>query len=138
MSTDSYSRPCFFSARYVASHCTQAGLLKTVMVMIDVLSNPSWGAPCPEYPPCNYNLVIRPSGYRCPGPPDGIDTTPCGGRKTGPQHFVCVSCCGRVIHSLDRRACGVLGARSEEHTSELQSRFDLVCRLLLEKKKNIL
>src|SRR5207249_11265767 len=30
------------------------------------------------------------------------------------------------------RAC----PRSEEHTSELQSRFDLVCRLLLEKKKN--
>src|SRR5699024_12102409 len=32
--------------------------------------------------------------------------------------------------------CGVAGNfRSEEHTSELQSRFDLVCRLLLEKKK---
>src|SRR5207249_3666707 len=30
--------------------------------------------------------------------------------------------------------CGDAG-RSEEHTSELQSRFDLVCRLLLEKKK---
>src|SRR5436190_24355009 len=29
-----------------------------------------------------------------------------------------------------------LGARSEEHTSELQSHSDLVCRLLLEKKKN--
>src|SRR2546421_10644298 len=28
------------------------------------------------------------------------------------------------------------GERSEEHTSELQSRSDLVCRLLLEKKKN--
>src|SRR5690349_24223759 len=28
--------------------------------------------------------------------------------------------------------------RSEEHTSELQSRRDLVCRLLLEKKKNII
>src|SRR5437867_7990797 len=28
------------------------------------------------------------------------------------------------------------GARSEEHTSELQSPYDLVCRLLLEKKKN--
>src|SRR5689334_23533503 len=27
-------------------------------------------------------------------------------------------------------------ARSEEHTSELQSQFHLVCRLLLEKKKN--
>src|SRR5699024_34349 len=30
----------------------------------------------------------------------------------------------------------VFRIRSEEHTSELQSRFDLVCRLLLEKKKN--
>src|SRR5699024_11840620 len=29
---------------------------------------------------------------------------------------------------------GLLVPRSEEHTSELQSRFDLVCRLLLEKK----
>src|SRR5204863_1498477 len=29
-----------------------------------------------------------------------------------------------------------LRCRSEEHTSELQSRRDLVCRLLLEKKKN--
>src|SRR2546429_6318842 len=29
------------------------------------------------------------------------------------------------------------GARSEEHTSELQSRLHLVCRLLLEKKKKI-
>src|SRR5699024_12537256 len=29
---------------------------------------------------------------------------------------------------------GVTRNRSEEHTSELQSRFDLVCRLLLEKK----
>src|SRR2546422_6761185 len=29
------------------------------------------------------------------------------------------------------------GIRSEEHTSELQSRLHLVCRLLLEKKKNI-
>src|SRR5438067_4416898 len=34
-------------------------------------------------------------------------------------------------------AMGRLLARSEEHTSELQSRFDLVCRLLLEKKKPI-
>src|SRR2546422_7396847 len=29
-----------------------------------------------------------------------------------------------------------IGTRSEEHTSELQSRLHLVCRLLLEKKKN--
>src|SRR2546428_3462665 len=48
----------------------------------------------------------------------------------------------------DRRACiaapldggfewHAVFRRSEEHTSELQSRSDLVCRLLLEKKKNI-
>src|SRR2546422_6740902 len=30
-----------------------------------------------------------------------------------------------------------MGARSEEHTSELQSRLHLVCRLLLEKKKQM-
>src|SRR2546422_7682258 len=30
----------------------------------------------------------------------------------------------------------IAAARSEEHTSELQSRLHLVCRLLLEKKKN--
>src|SRR2546429_1007877 len=34
------------------------------------------------------------------------------------------------------RAAGGLESRSEEHTSELQSRLHLVCRLLLEKKKN--
>src|SRR5207249_7949007 len=33
------------------------------------------------------------------------------------------------------RVPGSVTLRSEEHTSELQSRFDLVCRLLLEKKK---
>src|SRR2546427_5594576 len=37
----------------------------------------------------------------------------------------------RLLH---RAAPGVLG-RSEEHTSELQSQSNLVCRLLLEKKK---
>src|SRR5256886_10049559 len=31
---------------------------------------------------------------------------------------------------------GLIEARSEEHTSELQSQSNLVCRLLLEKKKN--
>src|SRR2546428_1322400 len=33
-------------------------------------------------------------------------------------------------------AAAAVYGRSEEHTSELQSRSDLVCRLLLEKKKN--
>src|SRR2546430_7165258 len=37
-------------------------------------------------------------------------------------------------HGRGRRL--LLGRRSEEHTSELQSQSNLVCRLLLEKKKN--
>src|SRR3712207_6982593 len=41
---------------------------------------------------------------------------------------------GRVARQQRRRPGG-LGLRSEEHTSELQSRQYLVCRLLLEKKK---
>src|SRR2546429_1358363 len=36
---------------------------------------------------------------------------------------------------VDEETHQILGARSEEHTSELQSRLHLVCRLLLEKKK---
>src|SRR5438067_3053096 len=35
---------------------------------------------------------------------------------------------------LNRQSVEQSVVRSEEHTSELQSRFDLVCRLLLEKK----
>src|SRR2546422_6367262 len=42
----------------------------------------------------------------------------------------------RVLRVLRRRRAALLEAvRSEEHTSELQSRLHLVCRLLLEKKK---
>src|SRR5699024_11857362 len=40
-----------------------------------------------------------------------------------------------LVEKLLEGAVGADGDRSEEHTSELQSRFDLVCRLLLEKKK---
>src|SRR5436309_11219332 len=42
------------------------------------------------------------------------------------------------LFAVDRRKRGgaEIEPRSEEHTSELQSRENLVCRLLLEKKKN--
>src|SRR5260221_5279193 len=41
---------------------------------------------------------------------------------------------GDVVSGHEEQLHG--GARSEEHTSELQSHSDIVCRLLLEKKKN--
>src|SRR5699024_12797449 len=44
---------------------------------------------------------------------------------------------GTLGDKIGHRLMFMIGVmiRSEEHTSELQSRFDLVCRLLLEKKK---
>src|SRR5207249_6940628 len=45
--------------------------------------------------------------------------------------FASAALTARMITLASRAA----SLRSEEHTSELQSRFDLVCRLLLEKKK---
>src|SRR5699024_12872402 len=49
--------------------------------------------------------------------------------------YINSSCCN--IGCNENLCFTVAKSRSEEHTSELQSRFDLVCRLLLEKKKYI-
>src|SRR2546422_1256023 len=60
----------------------------------------------------------------------GLKTPDCG-LKTMPiyEYELCEGDC---------KVCGgKFSLRSEEHTSELQSRLHLVCRLLLEKKKNI-
>src|SRR5699024_11317554 len=40
-----------------------------------------------------------------------------------------------IVYAVWSALTIIYDSRSEEHTSELQSRFDLVCRLLLEKKK---
>src|SRR5699024_12093918 len=45
---------------------------------------------------------------------------------------------GKQLKSIELSREGNHYLRSEEHTSELQSRFDLVCRLLLEKKKKLI
>src|SRR5437868_13232085 len=57
----------------------------------------------------------------------GLDAAGAGAARGGGGHG--------FRHGPALRAVAAVGARSEEHTSELQSRFDLVCRLLLEKKK---
>src|SRR5699024_12093765 len=61
----------------------------------------------------------------------GVGDVPRGGpfRATHPER-------PRRLHRAGDRDGPDQRRRSEEHTSELQSRFDLVCRLLLEKKKN--
>src|SRR5699024_12348117 len=74
------------------------------------------------------------------------DALPISPRPPGPGRAPRAPCCGphcgqvpaaeRRLGTLARVKILVIGSRSEEHTSERQSRFDLVCRLLLEKKKN--
>src|SRR5436309_9706508 len=65
-------------------------------------------------------------------------------RMSASQHSTEEGCawisnaCSRSAHNpvaRSDRAMGTPPLRSEEHTSELQSRENLVCRLLLEKKK---
>src|SRR5436305_13574000 len=48
---------------------------------------------------------------------------------------ISLRCCSRLSGCFQRLKKTAIGTRSEEHTSELQSRPHLVCRLLLEKKK---
>src|SRR2546422_2756393 len=70
-----------------------------------------------------YTTLFRSRAPRCalsgrPGPPERARPSPADR--------------GRVARPIRRSSAA---ARSEEHTSELQSRLHLVCRLLLEKKK---
>src|SRR5712692_5359029 len=76
-------------------------------------------ADCPVGGPAGQHLSVRRESEAA----DRIRMTP-----QNPEHPAGVDLPGpnRVVHAA---------ARSEEHTFELQSQFHLVCRLLLEKKK---
>src|SRR5260221_14756776 len=78
--------------------------------------------PLPDVLPICPRLTVRGAGHVRARAPDQ-DTVSCA-VMTGDQWLATGRC--------DRYGC----SRSEEHTSELQSHSDLVCRLLLEKKKN--
>src|SRR5260370_10562297 len=54
----------------------------------------------------------------------------------GPFRLATFATLGFVLEPLVREKHLFAGGRSEEHTSELQSHLNLVCRLLLEKKKS--
>src|SRR2546430_8721294 len=79
-----------------------------------------------------YTTLFRSSGNACATKPSpahsstaksSANTSPCGPSETAD-----------FSNTSERLAAGP--GRSEEHTSELQSQSNLVCRLLLEKKKN--
>src|SRR3712207_8864201 len=78
--------------------------------------------------------------FRSPGRPARAETSPrslscCPPRRSGTSRGVVDATCGGFSLSVPRGRPAELRPRSEEHTSELQSRQYLVCRLLLEKKK---
>src|SRR2546429_2643568 len=82
----------------------------------------------------SYGVRLHKEGFRVIGIPKTMDndvpgTDYCIGFST------CVTRTIQMVNSL-RTSAGSHERRSEEHTSELQSRLHLVCRLLLEKKKN--
>src|SRR5207249_11101697 len=106
-----------------------------------LLSPSSFSSLLPPPPPSTlfpYTTLFR-SGEqglqpvaRAPGetPQPGFQPLVTGGAAGGLGARLLVPVEPQVRHGVE---IGLV--RSEEHTSELQSRFDLVCRLLLEKKK---
>src|SRR5437773_4674186 len=86
--------------------------------------------PDPPPPPVNH-LETALAGFKLTGYAAGSYAY--SGRSSGDTAIV-----GRLYDRLQNRFMlnALAVVRSEEHTSELQSHHDLVCRLLLEKKKN--
>src|SRR5947199_1655712 len=83
--------------------------------------------------------------FKCLGSPRVLHSFPTrrSSDLSGSGRYACASFCPPphpyCAHGLVRARlpCAQYGCRSEEHTSELQSLRHLVCRLLLEKKKNL-
>src|SRR5207249_10961105 len=90
--------------------------------------------------PSIYTLSLHDALPICTTSSGGARTTSCGRTifptpiRPGPIRSRSSGAISGTCLWRRRRKCWPR-MRSEEHTSELQSRFDLVCRLLLEKKK---
>src|SRR5437867_5790562 len=88
------------------------------------------------------DLVVGPSGYGVPitRAQDVTEEAPRLAFLAAPGETGGIGGLRNLVRALARTALPVVltpgVVRSEEHTSELQSPYDLVCRLLLEKKKN--
>src|SRR6266700_7479533 len=83
--------------------------------------------------------AMKPSGYHEPPAAAGARQAKFGCPISGTRSTMFFGAAPRpwiMITAARAVASGAPRRRSEEHTSELQSRENLVCRLLLEKKKN--
>src|SRR5207249_9702480 len=102
----------------------------------------------PPPPPPQSTLFPYTTLFRSPSQPEAGGNRQTVSRRFLPRPAGPAQSCGQTggafspprIASTSDHPCPrrrrIRARRSEEHTSELQSRFDLVCRLLLEKKKN--
>src|SRR5690606_40667700 len=86
------------------------------------------------------NLKVLPPCSRAPRiarwalPSNVAESVPSAGHKAIPTLAVTGTCRPPIGNGLRKASPTFCATRSEEHTSELQSRENLVCRLLLEKK----
>src|SRR5438034_8190288 len=84
------------------------------------------------------SFLVPPQASPCQSDVEATLTPLAGTMGAGPLCFGAVICSPTIMsmRMVAVRIVNVMSFRSEEHTSELQSHSDLVCRLLLEKKKN--
>src|SRR2546427_8116696 len=80
-----------------------------------------------------YTTLFR-SALPWQGPGPQLHRAGAAAGPAGPQRNACLTAFGVWLVSAAHDECQKT-SRSEEHTSELQSQSNLVCRLLLEKKK---
>src|SRR2546427_8202828 len=87
-------------------------------------------------PPPRSTLFPYTTLFRSPEADDLRETRGDSGADPGrAQRAATLACADVGSHHGDERATQPEDERSEEHTSELQSQSNLVCRLLLERKK---
>src|SRR3712207_8860081 len=89
----------------------------------------------PKSPLFPYTTLFRSPGEAVQvGPPAAVRRTSAGGGQPASREQAAPPAGDRAGRTGGPQPGGAAAARSEEHTSELQSRQYLVCRLLLEKK----
>src|SRR5690625_6065299 len=90
--------------------------------------------------PCSVSICSKPSRpnrEKAARPRSSATMIQIATPRKGPRFLVLLvlsAISGLVDRALEHAHVGKIAVRSEEHTSELQSRGHLVCRLLLEKK----